>query len=236
MLARFEKKRHPATGLIEIKSGQPEASPILTLSLAIDCDAAARRVPAPLATWLRAFADREDEIFCALPHGLKEKSGFITSLNKTTGAPGDAFTPLWDARYGTLTTAQVAMMCVARYENSGKVGYRELIADAARAYLKSVPGEDVDAWPMTLGHAISLQLAAWRSTANPIYFDRARELAAWATGKFWTQGNALPQASLKTGHYETITGADTLALALVELHLHILHITAVRCPANTIDR
>ena len=47
---------------------------------------------------------------------------------------------------------------------------------------------------------------------------------------------SLPRASLKTGHYETITGADTLALALVELHLHILHITAVRCPSNTIDR
>jgi hypothetical protein len=25
-------------------------------------------------------------------------------------------------------------------------------------------------------------------------------------------------------------------LALLELHLQVLHITAVRCPANTIDR
>ena len=35
---------------------------------------------------------------------------------------------------------------------------------------------------------------------------------------------------------ETITGADSLALALVELHLSLLQITAVVCPANTIDR
>jgi hypothetical protein len=46
----------------------------------------------------------------------------------------------------------------------------------------------------------------------------------------------LPRASLKSNHYEAITGADTLALGLVELHLHILAITAVRYPSNTIDR
>ena len=44
------------------------------------------------------------------------------------------------------------------------------------------------------------------------------------------------RASLKSEHYEAITGADTLALALLELHLNILHITAARCPPNTIDR
>ena len=31
-------------------------------------------------------------------------------------------------------------------------------------------------------------------------------------------------------------GADTLALALLELNLSVLHIAAVRCPPNTIDR
>ena len=50
------------------------------------------------------------------------------------------------------------------------------------------------------------------------------------------QDNPLPRASMKTGHYETITGADTLALALVEVHLASLHITAVQAPDNTIDR
>src|SRR5207247_5729709 len=85
------------------------------------------------------------------------------------------------------------------------------------------------------GHAISLELAAWRHSANRIYMERARRLGDWAVEKFWGT-NALPRASLKTEHYEAITGADTLALALLELHLNILHITAVRCPPNTIDR
>lgn len=50
------------------------------------------------------------------------------------------------------------------------------------------------------------------------------------------QDRPLPRASLKTGHYETITGGDTLALALIEVHLASLHITAVIAPDNTIDR
>ena len=38
-----------------------------------------------------------------------------------------------------------------------------------------------------------------------------------------------------TGHYETITGADSLALALLELHA-ATHGLTNRLPANTIDR
>jgi hypothetical protein len=88
---------------------------------------------------------------------------------------------------------------------------------------------------MTFGHAISLELAAWRHSAKSEYMARARKLGEIAVEKFFGT-NPLPRASLKSEHYEAITGGDTLALALLELHLNILHITAVRCPANTIDR
>jgi hypothetical protein len=235
LLGRFERKRHPRTGLIELCSGRPQASPLLTLSLAIDCHVASLHVPEPLASRLRAFVAREDEVFCKLPHDLEGRGGFVTALDRETGKPLRGCTPLWQAGYGTYTTAQVAMMCVSRYENSGKIGYRELIRAAADAYLNSMPEAEIDVWPMTYGHAISLELAAWRSTARPVYLESARKLATKAVETFW-QDNPLPQASSKTGHYESITGADTLALSLVELHLSILHITAVRCPSNTIDR
>ena len=235
LLGRFENKRHPRTGLIEHCSADPQAIPASSLSLAIDCDAAARCVPQPLSSRLRAFAKREDEVFCGLPHDLKRKGGFVMSAEKATGkAVGDC-TPLWEARYGSYTTAQVGMMCVARYENTGKTGYRDLIVEAAGAYLKSTPSNNADLWPMTFGHAISLQLAAWRHTSRIEYLDCARELGSMAVEKFW-QNTPLPRASSKTEHYESITGADSLALALVELHLSILHITAVNCPPNTIDR
>jgi hypothetical protein len=76
------------------------------LSLAIDCAGAAHRVPEPLASRLRAFAAREDTAFCALPHDLKTKGGFVTV--------GDVRTPLWMAGPIGVTTAQVGMMCVSR--------------------------------------------------------------------------------------------------------------------------
>jgi hypothetical protein len=138
-------------------------------------------------------------------------------------------------KYGGFTTATVAMMCVSRYENTGQIGYRQLVHAAADAYLGRLPTDDLDLWPMSLGHAISLQLAAWRSTARAVHLQQARQLADFGLKTFWP-GSDLPKASSKSSHYESITGTDTLALSMIELHLSILHITAVRCPANTIDR
>jgi hypothetical protein len=193
------------------------------LSFAIDCDGAASRVPEPLSSQLRAAAAREDERFCSLPHDVKKSRGFLAETKLPT--------QLWQAH----STAQVGMMCVSRYDNTGDVRYRDLIFGAADAYLDSLPTDADDTWPATFGHAISLELAAWRHSADWKYMERARKLGDVAVEKFWG-ANALPRASLKTDHYESITGADTLALALLELHLQILHITAVRCPPNTIDR
>jgi len=235
LLTRYEKKRHPETGLLELKSGSPMAHSVLSLSLAIDCDGAARKVPEPLRTRLKRFAAREDEIFCSLPHRLKDKKGFAMEFDLATGKSNGSYSSLWDARYGAYTTAAVAMMCVSRYENTGRVGYRKLIIAAADAYMDSLPGKDDDAWPMTFGHAISVELAAFRATACEDYHKRAFKLGEIAIEKFFGD-SPLPRASLKTDHYESITGADTLVLALAELHLSTLHITAVRVPVNTIDR
>jgi hypothetical protein len=210
LLQRFEGNRPPGTGQVE-----GSASTASSLSMAIDCDGAAHLVPEPLASRLRAFA--EDDVF----HNLTNSGGFITRL--------------WRPRDGAYTTAQVAMMCVSRYDNTGRLGHRSLLLAAADAYLDSMPAEGDDVWPGTLGHAISLQVAAWRHSARPIYMERARKFADFAIERFFGT-NALPRASLKSEHYESITGGDTLVLALAELHLHVLHITAVRCPPNTIDR
>jgi hypothetical protein len=197
------------------------------LSLAIDCDGAAHRVPEPLAARLRALANRIDETFCAMPHDVEASGGFL--MERTAGARSLLWKP------GKKTTAQLGMMCVSRYDNTADISYRKLVNDAADAYLNSLPEENEDAWPSTFGQAISLEIAAWRSTANARYLARARALADFAVQRFFDAG-PLPRASLQSSHYETITGADTLALALAELHLHVLHITAVRCPSNTIDR
>ena len=198
-----------------------------TLSLSIDCDAASRLVPGTLASRLRAFADHEDKMFCPLPEWLKSTGAFVTGDGRRV--------PPWMTGSGDNTTARIGLMCVSRYENTGGPAYRDLVHAAADLYLDSLPASDADVWPMTFGHAISLQVAAWRSTAQQKYLDRGRELADFAVKHFFDQG-PLPRASLKSNHYDATTGADTLALGFVELHLHILAITAVRYPPNTIDR
>ena len=239
LLARFEKKRHPVTGLIESAPGRTDASPAGSLSLAIDCDAAGRLVPEPLGTRLRAFAAREDQAFLALGHELSGGGGFAVTVNRETGKPSGDFTPPWDAAAGRGTTARVALLCVSRYENTGRTGYRELIDAAARAYLDSAPPAELDVWPGALGHAISLQLAAWRGTSREVHLDRARKLGELAVAAFWPGPNPgpFPRASSRSaGSHDAATGADSLALALVELHLAILHITAVRPPSPSIDR
>jgi hypothetical protein len=237
VLGHIEKKRNLRSGFIEYRDGPlPGVAYTGLLSMAIDCDAASRLVPPPLSVRLQGFAAREDDIFCTRSHELKRTRGFITAVNLRPPIQQELRTTPWTDV--PVTTAKVAMMCVSRYENTGDARYRDLIHSAADVYLNSLPEDNldnVDVWPMTFGHAISLQVAAWRSTAQQVYLDRARQLADLAVKRFFDQG-PLPRAGLKRDHYEAITGADTLALGLVELHLHILAITAVRYPPNTIDR
>jgi hypothetical protein len=232
VLNHFEKKRSPTNDFVA--AGSLRGSIAALLSMAIDCDAAARLVPPPLARRLENFAAHEDENFCKVRHDVKRTAGFVASANYLTRVVRESRTLPWKGPQGT-TTAQVGMMCVSRYENTGDVDYRDLIHAAADVYLTAPPDKEADVTPGKLGHAISLQVAAWRSTARQEYLDRARALADFAVKNFFDQG-PLPRASLRNSDYEAITGAGTLALGMVELHLHILAITAVRYPPNTMDR
>jgi hypothetical protein len=233
VLGRYEKGLDPAAG--QVGWDEDAGGSLSALSLAIDSDGAARHVPEPLRTRLVRLATRIDDRFCSLPHDPQQQ-GFALAANSTASPRAEAFTPCWDAsRGGRATTAAVATMCGSRYENTGRVAYRKLVVAAADRYAASLPGEDVDVWPMTLGHAINVELAAFRYTARAEYHARAVVLAALATDQFFAD-SPLPRASWKSNHFESGTGADTLALALAELHLVTRHITAVRAPANTLDR
>lgn len=238
VLGRFERKRHAKTGFIPWRGRDRFADTRQTLSLAVDCAAAAERVPAPLAARLKSFVDREDEIFLGLPHDPKSK-GFAYRIDRETGECGGWGAPTtaasaWDLAYGDTSPASTAMICVERYVQTTKGKYRDLVVAAADGYLASEPAAEADIWPQAYGHVISLELTAFRWTGKDAYLERARAAARRAVEVFW-QDKALPRASTKTEHYETITGADTLALALLDLHALTRHL-AVRVPANTIDR
>lgn len=208
LLARFERKRVQKDGSLA-----PTIGPL-------DCEIAAAMVPEALAKRLREFALKEDDL--VVPDLRRQAEG-------ATNSP-----PKWESGYSEWTLASSAMFCVGRHEQTGRGEYRDLIVALADAYRNSRPEEDVDVWPMTFGHVISAQVAAYRLTKKQAYLDEAGRFANMAVRFFW-QDRRLPRASLKTGHYETITGADSLALALLDVHA-ATHGLTNRIPSNTIDR
>jgi hypothetical protein len=213
LLARFERKRVQKDGTMAATIGP------------LDCEAAAAAlVPSPLADRLRAFAEKEDELVIA---DLKREPvpGIAPELRQP---------PLWRTGYSQGTAASQAMFYLARYQQVGKPAYRDAMIAVADKYVGSMPEEDLDAWPLAFAHAISTEVAAYRLSERPVYLNEAQRLARVAVELFW-QDNPLPRASLKTGHYEAITGGDSLALALLEVHV-VVNRLPVTLPANTIDR
>jgi hypothetical protein len=210
LLARFERKRVQKDGSLAATIGP------------LECELAATMVPDPLRTRLRVFAAKEDELI-------------ITSLRRVVSGDTNVYLPpKWQSGYSAGTLANEAMFCLARHEQTNNPAYRDLLIAIADLYINSRPEEDVDSWPLSFAHAISTEVAAYRFTRKPAYLDQAQAFAQLAVELFW-QDRPLPRASLKTGHYETITGADSLALALLELH-GVTHSLPQRIPLNTIDR
>jgi len=210
LLARFERKRVQKDGSLAATIGP------------LECDLAASMVPEPLAARLRAFASKEDELILAR---LRAGLGGVTNAS---------LPPPWQTGYSAGTLASEAMFCLARYEQTRSPAYRDLIVALADRYVDAVPDEDVDVWPMSFAHVISTEVAAYRLAAKPVYLDEARRFARLGVELFW-QDRPLPRASLKADHYETITGCDSLALALLEVHA-ATHGLTNRIPSNTIDR
>lgn len=210
ILARFERKRV-----------QKDGSMVATLG-PLDLEIASGMLPEPLRQRLRNFADKEDELILA-------------DLEKQFAGGTNVYVPpKWQSGYSAGTLASSAMFCLGRYEQTGKTAYRDALLKVADQYGGSQPEEDVDAWPQSFAHVISTQVAAHRFTNKAVYLERARKLAEMAVDLFW-QDSPLPRASKQTGHYETITGADSLALALLEVHAAqngFKH----KIPLNTIDR
>jgi hypothetical protein len=211
LLKRFERKRQGSDGKMTSTIGP------------LDVETAATIVDEPLTSRLREFAATEDGLIL---RDLRERYG------RTDGSW--SFEPTWQAGYAQGTAAGWAMFGWARYQQVAHNEFRDLVVTIADAYIDSLPTEDVDVWPMTFGHVISGQVAAYKLTHDPVYLAEACHFATMAVEFFW-QDSPLPRASFKTDHYETITGADSLALALLEIHA-VINNLPIEIPSNTIDR
>ena len=188
----------------------------------LDLQTAASLVPEPLCSRLHAFADREDQLILA-------------DLHRQYGRPDGslALQPTWQAGYSSGTAAGWAMFGLARWEQVQKPEFRDLVLAVADAYVDALPDEDVDVWPMSFGHVISAEVAAYRLTRRATIWNKLAGSPKWRSTAFFRI--VLCPRKLKTDHYETITGADSLALALLEVHAAVNGLATV-IPANTIDR
>lgn len=220
----FNNRRHPATDAIPAQTKNLEVCwPPSNLSLAIDLWANAGRMPNELAQKMRECAKRTDAVFLKLSHDLKPGGqGFVAEAVTSTLEPGSArgsdrlFTRPWALEYGASTDATFAMLCFVRYNQIKQDGYKDLFVAAADRYLNSEPDVSIVLYPGALGDAISLLIGAYRITEDAKYLKRADHFAERAVAIFFDAG-PLPRASSKHDHYEAITRADTLAMALLDL-------------------
>tara|TARA_Y100001934_G_scaffold154556_1_gene185189 strand:+ start:224 stop:1687 length:1464 start_codon:yes stop_codon:yes gene_type:complete len=241
-LRKLGKTRHK---LIEFDSRRGYASTVSSLSLVLDSHRAAQLVgDAPVRDRLEQLTASIDQGLLALPHEVVSK-GFVQCVTVEDDyqlyqpEKNGGYTSTWAMKYGRKPTAMYGILCHARSQQlrDGDVAdqYRELALQAARKYLTSEPNMADRPWPLELGMAIFLQLAAHESTGDAKFLERARHFAALAKAAYWSDGNPLPKADPKCDHYENATRADTLALALLKLHV-IENKLPVKIGISDIDR
>jgi hypothetical protein len=228
----FEARRNKTTGIIPAESNTPELVwPQSNLSLAIDLHDGAKKMPAALAKKMRACADRIDGTFLALQHDLApDGKGFLKAVRASTLEPTDTYTArginkpgkkdswthTWETGYGESTDAQTAMLCLLRWQQVKRDGYRNLFLAAADRYLHSDPDLTITLYPGAVADAIAVTVGAYRLAREGKYLDRADAFARTAKEVFF-KDSPLPRASSKHDHYEAITRGDTLVMALLDL-------------------
>ena len=198
--------------------GYTEYWPPSLLSMAIDVHDAARHMPDLLAKDMLAFAREIDTVLALNPASYRcismDAKGPTVKLQLTGGWGGSG--------YGENSLAQMALMCRERYLQCKEERYSKAFLSVADELLTAeLPSaKDGKTWePGGIGAAILTLLYANAETGEAKYLDRARAGAEAAQALFFDAGNPLPKVTSKGAHYESITRADTLMMALLQLHL-----------------
>lgn len=247
VLGGFLARRNPQSGAIPSGSRDKNINlmrPESNLSLAIDLTDAAPKVTPELAGEMLAAAAQTDEIFLKMKHepGPGGK-GFIKAAVPATLEPGDAravaasgtlglrwknYTEVWATGYGVQTTANTAIACEIRYNQTKIEGYRKLVTAAADSYLQSEPEmkDSVDKsgnqasptlYPGAMGDAIAVELAGYRMTGDQKYLARAHHYARMAVRIFLPGDSPLPRVSSRADFYEALSRGDYLMAQLLTL-------------------
>ena len=181
-----------------------------------------------LAARMKTLAVQQDQHFLELPHTILEGGGFAVTIDSATGKPrvrsmNKPYTALWASGYGYGTHARPALACLIRMVQLAEARpdlatkYRPLVIAAANGYLHSEPDINSLLKPKSFSAVISLLLKAHELTADKRYLDRADHFGRQAVHIFIDDGKALPKASNRHDHYESITGGPSLMLSLLDL-------------------
>ncbi len=125
----------------------------------------------------------------------------------------------WTSGYGGAggEIATVANIRMLRYRQVKLPQYKTEILAAAEQYMKEEIDLTYPVYPGTVGKVILLMLNARELTGEKRYLDRADHFAREALKLFTGDGCPLPKATHMYDHYEAVTGADMLMMALMQL-------------------
>ena len=222
----YEAQRPDGDGPIPFQRGANLVAAAQNLSLAIDLTDAAALVPPELATAMRACARKTDRVFLSLPHDPGGQ-GFVHAWDLAMRPiPADSsFLPgAYDdgVEAAMWREAGLALRAAERARQTGRPEYVELVRAAADRAAAFQPDQSKPLTPALYARLIFLLTAAFRQEGRDAYLERACALAEEAGELFW-QDAPVPRASTAVDHYEAASGADTLALAMLDLWYAVRH-------------
>ena len=178
------------------------------LSLSIDIEDAADRVPPELASKLRDFARRIDQVHNEVhykPLDLSEPDSLVEGAWVSLG-------------YQLSTYASRGLMMFLRYHQAGSEALREAALNRAEVYtLVELDTGKFVVLSGSMGNAIGLLVEAFKVTGQQKYLHRADHFAQQAIDVFFDDTSPLPKACSHQDHYEAVACSDTLIMALLDL-------------------
>jgi len=184
------------------------------ISLVISLDAAVPLLPDDLAAELRKIADRNDR-------AAEEEFRTVREVDHASRNHSDASGPtvnLWSSGYGSYggEIAGSANVRLERYRQTKGKHFRVAAVAAADRYLASEIDLSFPVHPGTVGKVVWLLVGVHEITEDQRYLNRADHFADQSM-KLFLDDCPLPKASHTHNHYEAISGADTLIMALLRL-------------------
>lgn len=220
LVSGFDRRRSAQSGAVPAESNKRSGGNMIwagsNLSLAIDTWDASEKVPSDLARNLREFCSKTDAVYLNLKHEVRPGgrgffvNGQLDTLERFDEGPWGDNTDVW-------AMGGPALLCYLRYQQTKAPGYRDLVMGAAKLHLEATLTRDDVRHPADIGTEIWLMLNAHDITRDNRFLEKAEEFASLGYELFLDDTSPLPKATTKFDHYEAVTGADSLMMALLEL-------------------